>query len=59
VLVLLDLADPMVKNGVEGLYAELAGARGYGEVISVFRRVVRGLQRAGLLVRRQRLEEGW
>ncbi|BBC20954.1 hypothetical protein [Aeropyrum globular virus 1] len=59
VLVLLDLADPVVKGGVDGLYQELARARSYHEVMAVYRRVARMLQQAGLLVKRQRLEEEW
>jgi hypothetical protein len=44
---------------VDGLYEELARARSYGEVMAVYRAVASELQRAGLLVRRQRLEEEW
>jgi len=59
VLVLLDLADPVVKDGVDGLYQELAKARSYNSIMQVYRRVARKLQQAGLLVKRQRLEEEW
>ncbi len=57
--VLLDLADPVVKGGVNGLYQELAKARSYSEVMQVYRRVARMLQQAGLLVRKSSLGEEW
>jgi len=59
VQVLLDLADPVLKGGVEGEYQALRRSRSYHEVMQVYRRVARRLQEAGLLVRRSRLEEKW
>ena len=59
VLVLLDLADPVVKNVVGSLYKELAEARSYHNIMSVYRRVARLLQQAGLLVKRDTLREEW
>lgn len=59
VLVLLNLADPVVKNGVDGLYKELARARSYHDVMSVYRKVAGRLQQAGLLVKRDTLREEW
>jgi len=59
VQVFLDLADPVLKGGVDGEYQALRRARGYHEIMQVYRRVARRLQQAGLLVRRSRLEEEW
>ncbi len=59
VQVLLDLADPVLKQGVDDELQELRRARGYHEIMVVYRRVARRLQQAGLLVRRSRLEEEW
>ena len=57
--VLLDLAEPVVRDSLSGARAELARATGYGRVMGIFRRIVGALQRAGLLVKSQRLEEEW
>ena len=57
--VLLDLAEPVVRDSLAGTRRELARATGYGRVMGIFRSIVASLQRAGLLVKRQRLEEEW
>ena len=59
VQVLLDLADPVLKQGVDGEYEALRRARGYHEIMQVYRRVAGRLQAAGLLVRRSELREEW
>ncbi len=59
VQVLLDLADPVLKGGVDGEYEALRRARSYSDVMAIYRRVARRLQAAGLLVRRSELREEW
>ena len=59
VQVLLDLADPVLKGGVDGEYQALRRARSYSEIMAVYRRVARRLGQAGLLVRRSELREEW
>jgi hypothetical protein len=55
--VLLDLAEPVTRDGLDGVRARLARAQQYCEVMGLFMRIVSALQRAGLLVRKSRLEE--
>ena len=55
--VLLDLADPVLKGGVNGEYKLLRHARSYSDIMSIYRGVARRLQQAGLLVRRSTLSE--
>lgn len=60
--VLLDLADPVLKNGIDGLREELGRAKSYREVMAAYRRAARLLHKAGLLVRKSGLEDeagGW
>ena len=57
--VLLDLAEPVVRDNLSGARRELAAAQGYPVIMELFRRIVASLQRAGLLVRKSRLEEEW
>jgi len=59
VQVLLDLADPVLKGGAGDEYLALRRARGYHEIMAVYRRVAKRLQQAGLLVRRSTLSEEW
>ena len=59
VQVLLDLADPVLRQGVDREYEALRRARGYHEIMTVYRRVARRLQQAGLLVKRSTLSEEW
>jgi hypothetical protein len=57
--VLLDLAEPVVKDNLGTIRAELARAEGYRRVMDLFMAVVASLQRAKLLVKVQKLEEEW
>ena len=57
--VLLDLAEPVVRDGLSGARAELEQATGYRRVMAIFRSIVASLQRAGLLVRKSTLQEEW
>ena len=57
--VLLDLADPVVRDDLSRILAELARTQSYRHVMNLFMGIVSSLQKAGLLVKRQRLEEEW
>ena len=57
--VLLDLAEPVVRDSLGDVRAGLARASGYRQVMDLFMAIVASLQRARLLVRAQKLEEEW